>query len=472
MKYKAKNALLEVVGLLLFATLRADASTTVTLNGSACPVDAVITRDVCVIGGGASGTYAAIRLSDLGKSVVVVEQQDRLGGHTQTYTDPVTGGHIDYGVEDWHNLPVVLDFFARLNVSLVTQSNSVYGTSQYYDFSTGKSVPGYSAGDPTPGLTAYAAQLAANYSYLEEGFGGIPYPVPSDLLLPFGEFVIKYSLQSVVSLIFSVSQGLGNLLAQPTLYVFKSFGLGIIQGFEEGYLTTAANDNSLLYEHAYAELEPNVLLNSTILLVNRSSPNEANVLVSNPSGQTLLKCGKLVFAIPPKLNNLEGWDLSLSELSLFGQFTNSAYYTAIVRNSGLPSNITFVNVSPNTIYQIPKLPGIYEISPTGITGLLNVKFGSSQTLPDSEVQQQILSTIANLQVAGKTPGVPSLAVYSSHAPFELAVSPSAIAAGFYKELYALQGQRNTYYTGAAFHTQDSSLLWQFTEALLPSITDS
>ena len=58
----------------------------------------MIRRDVCVIGGGSAGTYTAVRLGDLGRSVVVVEAKDRLGGHTETYHDPVTGGTVDIGV--------------------------------------------------------------------------------------------------------------------------------------------------------------------------------------------------------------------------------------------------------------------------------------------------------------------------------------------------------------------------------------
>jgi len=52
------------------------------ISADSVAADAIITRDVVVIGGGATGTYAAIRLRDLGKSVVVVETNDRLGGHT------------------------------------------------------------------------------------------------------------------------------------------------------------------------------------------------------------------------------------------------------------------------------------------------------------------------------------------------------------------------------------------------------
>jgi heterodisulfide reductase subunit A-like polyferredoxin len=57
-----------------------------------------LTTDVCIIGGGSSGTYAAIRLHDLGKKVIVVEQQAHLGGHTNTYVDPSTNRAMDYGV--------------------------------------------------------------------------------------------------------------------------------------------------------------------------------------------------------------------------------------------------------------------------------------------------------------------------------------------------------------------------------------
>ena len=62
-----------------------------------------------------------------------------------------------------------------------------------------------------------------------------------------------------------------------------------------------------------------------------------------------------------------------------------------------------------------------------------------------------------------------LEIFRSHVPFELTVGTADIAAGFYRSLGALQGRNHTYYTGAAFHTHDSSLLWRFTEALLPRI---
>jgi ribulose 1,5-bisphosphate synthetase/thiazole synthase len=41
------------------------------------PADTIV-RDVVVLGGGASGSHAAVRLKDYGKTVVVIEQKDHL----------------------------------------------------------------------------------------------------------------------------------------------------------------------------------------------------------------------------------------------------------------------------------------------------------------------------------------------------------------------------------------------------------
>ena len=57
-----------------------------------------IERDVAIIGGGSAGTYAAIALKDRQKSVIVIEKENILGGHTDTYIDKNNGKHVNVGV--------------------------------------------------------------------------------------------------------------------------------------------------------------------------------------------------------------------------------------------------------------------------------------------------------------------------------------------------------------------------------------
>ncbi|AGZ38854.1 NAD(P)/FAD-dependent oxidoreductase [Actinoplanes friuliensis] len=431
--------------------------------------DSIITRDVAVIGGGATGTYAAIRLRDMGKSVAVIETADRLGGHTHTYTDPATGGKVDIGVIVWHELPIVRDWFARFDVPLEKASFDSPGmVSKYVDYRTGKEVTGYTPSDPSAALGAYAAQLA-QYPYLEAGFD-LPNPVPPDLLLPFGDFVKKYDLGAVVGTIFNFGQGLGDLLRQPTLYVFKNFGLDILRNLQVGFLTTARHNNSELYEKARAELGADALLRSRVVATDRDAAGYANILVQTPSGLKIIRAKKLVVTIPPKLDNLFGFDLDATEAGLFAQFGNSAYYTGLLRNTGIPDNMAVTNIGQGTAYNLPSLPGVYSISPSGIPGLHQVKYGSPYQLSETSVKADILAGVKRLRTAGTVDTrTPEFAVFSSHSPFELTVPTGAIKSGFYKKLGALQGRNRTFYTGAAFHTHDSSLLWQFTEALLPRI---
>jgi hypothetical protein len=429
----------------------------------------VITRDVAIIGGGSTGTYSAIRLRDLGKSVVVVEAGDRLGGHTHTYTDPGTSAKIDIGVVVWHDLDLVRNYFARFDVPLEKASFDSAGmVSKYVDYRTGLEVAGYGPGDPSPGLAAYGAQLA-RYPYLEQGFD-LPNPVPPDLLLPFGDFVKKYTIDSAVTTIFNFGQGLGDLLRQPTLYVMKNFGLDILRNLSVGFLTTARHNNSELYEKARTELGADALLGSQVVATQRDAAGYVTALVRTPAGARIIRARKLLVTIPPKVSNLKGFDLDRTERSLFGQFGNSAYYTGLLRGTGIPDNYSVNNTGADTPYHLPALPGVYSISPTGVPGLHSVKYGSPVQLSEARVKADILAAVKRLGTAGTmatTP--PEFAVFASHSPFELTVSASAVKAGFYRKLNALQGRNRTYYTGAAFHTHDSSLLWQFTEALLPRI---
>lgn len=226
------------------------------IDASAYSSSSIIKRDVCIIGGGSSGTYAAISLRDKGKTAVVVEAQSGLGGHTNTYTDPTTNATIDYGVIEYDNTPIVTSYFGRFNIPLTTVSNSAPTSSlqEYYvDFRTGKNVTDYVPTDPTAAFGAYAAQLA-KYPFLNTPGWDLPNPVPADLLIPFGDFVKKYKLDGAVFTINEYTQGFGDVLSIPTLYVLKYFGQSVLAGAQTGFLTTARHNNGELYEKARAEL--------------------------------------------------------------------------------------------------------------------------------------------------------------------------------------------------------------------------
>ena len=433
---------------------------------SAAAAAPVIRRDVCVVGGGSSGTYTAVRLRDLGRSVVVVESGGRLGGHCETFHDPVTGGTADIGVIVFHDLPLVRQYFARFDVPLVS-FGGFRETPIYVDYRTGKPVPGYSPPAPVA-LPAYLG-LLQQHPYLAAGFD-LPDPVPPELLMPFGDLVEQAGLESIVQLVFGFSQGIGDLLRQPVLYVMKLIGLGVVQNvLANSFLTTADQNNSALYEKATAFLGEDVLFHARVIRVQRGAGG-VRLTVRTPHGPRIIHCGKLVVTAPPVPATFAGFDLDQVERRVFARFRSGAYWTAVARLSGIPPELSVVNVGADTRYNLPPLPGIYSVTPTGIPDLWHVKYGSSVPLPEHQVRRNIVADIRRLAAAGTLPvTLDGLEIFRAHVPFELTVSTADIAAGFYRELTALQGRNRTYYNGAAFHTHDSSMLWQFTEALLPRI---
>ena len=228
-----------------------DATRAISFDHSSYPPESIIKRDIAIVGGGSSGTYTAIALNDRNKTVAVIEQDDYLGGHTNTYTDPASGKTVDYGVLEFDNTDTVKNYFARFDIPLLAVNSSYFitGLTQYYvDFRTGKQ--GHTPKDPSAAFAKYGEGLA-KYPYLAPPGINLPNPVPADLSIPFGEFVQKYNIGDAVFTINDYEQGPGPLLDIPSLYVIKNFGLEVLEGaLSKGFLITARENNSELYEKA------------------------------------------------------------------------------------------------------------------------------------------------------------------------------------------------------------------------------
>lgn len=442
-----------------------------------------ITKDIVIIGGGSSGTYAAIRLQQLGYSVAVIERQPALGGHVDTFRDPVTNETFDYGVISFDNITVVQDYFDYFDIPLApvsyASSNSFYASFQ----SDGKivqipsSVPWSNETASGIALLSYGS-LLDNYPYLVNGFD-LPDPVPEDLLISYGDFLDKYDLGALAYIAFEYIQGVGNILAQPTLYVMKYFAqvtVNAILGNGVQFLTTENHDNQALYDKALAKLGDNAFVSSNVTAIKRSN-NNVQVAVTTPSGPEIINAKKVLIAIQPTFQNLLGLglDLDTEEKDLFTQFNNSYYWDMVIRNSGIPDNVTLNNVDLSASLALPALPGLYTISWSGLPGLHEAYYGSPSYLSDDEVKADTIATLKKIAQANGYSDTDSVEFvgFNNHAPFELTVSVEAIQSGFYRKLNGIQGQRNTWWTGATWQAHDSSQIWNWTEyTLLPQIVAS
>lgn len=430
----------------------------------------VVERDVCIVGGGSAGVYTAVRLRDAGLSVAIVERQARLGGHAQTYVDPNSGVPINIGVVVFENVPLVTDYFARFGATLAPSSFGG-GQTAYVDYRTGQVVGDFAPSPPEAfigALLAYRQILATEYPYLDDGFT-LPDPVPVELTRPFSEFVANRGLAGLFPTAFQFGQGLGDMLGSPTLYVLKNFSAAVVDSILGTGFLIAPYGVAQLYDNIAATLGDDVIYDANVKDVDRRR-GKIRVDVDTPDGSVTVVCRKLVIACPPNLRNMSFLDLDHYEKSIFDKFRANHYSTAVAELAGLPPDLSIQNVGADTQYNLPVLPGIYGINPTGAPGLWNVKVGSASPLNDRQARQLMRTSIERIRAAGTYPvEFKGLRTFANHSPFTLGVDEHDIARGFYDKLNALQGRNNTFYTSATFQTHDSSLIWRFTESLLPRI---
>ncbi|OOF96853.1 hypothetical protein ASPCADRAFT_515049 [Aspergillus carbonarius ITEM 5010] len=428
----------------------------------------VIRRDVCIIGGGSSGTYAALSLRQLNLTVVVVERNGRLGGHTNTYIDPTTGTPVDFGVNLFEDSPETVDFFTQLNVPTVKAIPSG-GQIVRIDFETGEPVEPY-PGNVTEALRRYA-EILQQYPYLAAGWN-LPDEVPEDLVMPFGQFVETYDLGAAVELISIYSQGVRYWLDYPTVYMMKFVSLAMLGAIETGFLFTARHNNGEVYEAALEELEGDVMLHSVVMNASRSDDETHWLTVQSWDGEiTVIEADATILAVPPTGPVLEGLDVDESESRLFDQFIYGHYYAGLVRVEGYPEGLQIINRGADTPYALPSLPCTFLINPTAVPDILMVSYGSEDPMTEAEVQAAIVEDLFRLSDAGYDLGDPEFVAFADHSPFEMSVSSEAIEAGFYQDLNELQGYRNTYYVGATWEYPGSSAIWRGVDQLLPSIME-
>lgn len=431
-----------------------------------------IRRDVCILGGGAAGIFSALKLRDRGFSVAVVERTERIGGHCETFRDPNTGVVIDIGVRIFPNQPLVVNTFRRYGLSLEPAPSGGEQAPLQVDFTTGQPViPVTStAAEFGQALVKYIGILTNEYPFITTNGINLPDPVPAEILLPFRDFLEKRGLLPGLARLFDFLQGFGPQLDITTLYALKNIDLNVSSGILKGFLR-AQGGADLFYKGAENELGNDIFKNANVLSVSRPRKGPVQVFIDTPSGRQLILCDRLIVTFPPILQNMQRLDLSKREFDIFRRFSPNFYWTSVAEISGLPPFQRFGNRSASLPFNLPQLPGLYGVAPSSAPNIYNLIYGSGTFVSNRAVQRQIKRDVEQLSlVTGSSVTFNRFLLFKAHNPFALYVSPQDIQDGFYTRLNALQGQRNTFYLGAAFQTHSTLAVWSQAEELINTFT--
>ncbi|CEJ54428.1 hypothetical protein PMG11_00741 [Penicillium brasilianum] len=460
--------------------------TLVTANGHSN----ILHRDVVVIGGGASGAYAAVRLrDDLNKSIALIEKQDILGGMVDTYVDKKTGATFDYGVQSFLNVSKAKDFFDRFNISVGSNSSSPTLITEYIDFNTGAEV----AFQP-PSLTAQITAIAKFLdvitpweSMLQPGYWNFPEPddIPEDLLIPFGEFLTKYGLEDGAPIIYATTGlGLGDMSEVVTMFALQGFGWDMARGMtgQIGLFTPTSGGNQALYNAIAKNLGDDVLYSSTVISSHRTNSSVQLTVQDHKTGKsTQIVARRLLVAIEPTDDNVAPLDLSPFERDTLAKFTYSNEYTGLVDNSVFNTSYYYFNLpssaAPNHTLVFQEEPMVASFQYTGLEHLFRVMIIGNTTTTSREAKSLAQTSFDTLLNTGRLTGTElqtqelNWAAFSTHGPMHARVSVDEVKSGFFQDLYKLQGARSTWWTGGAFSVNFQTKLWEFDEGLIPKIVE-
>ncbi|KAJ5933643.1 hypothetical protein N7454_005972 [Penicillium verhagenii] len=445
----------------------------------------VIERDVVVIGGGASGAYAAVRLrDDFGKSIALIEKRDILGGMVNTYTDEKTDAIYDYGVNSFLNVSTSMQFFSRFNISVTTNSTSSTATTEYIDFNTGKLL-NFTAPAILTQVDAIAKFLEVIdpwESMLRPGYWNFPEPndIPADLLIPFGEFLTKYDAEDAAPLIYaSTGLGLGNMSEATTLFALQAFGWEMARAIlgEMALYKPVSGGNQALYNAIEKDLGDDVLYSSTVVSSRRTDSGVHLTVRNHLTGElTNIAARRLLVAIEPSERNMEPLDLSPSEWNTLSKFDFSNEFCGLVDNAVFNTSLLYSNLpssaAPDNVLVFQEEPMVQSFEYSGLDHLFRVMIIGNKTTTTAEAKVLAQDSFNQLLESGILPGSVqsqelSWAAFAAHGPMHARVSVEEVKIGFFQDLYKLQGARSTWWTGGAFSINFQTNLWEFDEGLFP-----
>ncbi|KAK7408317.1 hypothetical protein QQX98_009519 [Neonectria punicea] len=402
---------------------------------------------------------------------------DTDGGHTQAWYDPVTGEAFDYGVEAFTNITASTEFFARFNVAVRTPNFSQSQT-LYADFEDGKTVnytpPG--SEEATAAMGRYREQWRKYGSLMLPTSSGFPAgdDIPEDLLLTWDEFARKFDLEAASPMIWNTV--VVDLKTALMIDVWKAY-YPTLTGFQP-----ASGDNSEIFQKAAQLLGNDVLYESEVVWARRSNGGVRLRVKSKDGNTTEINAKRLLVSIGPETLKPGVFDLDDEELAVFSSTTGSRYYTGIVSHPSLPAQ-EVANVVPEAMAAnylaypaVPFLAG-FKYKGNSSTGPVyrSLVVAPSDMNPE-DAKSIVRSSLQNLMDTGTLPAGDAnqldFKAFAYHGIMYRRWSVDQLRGGIVSRANALQGLRSTWYTGAYWMNNNAAMLWNTTDAILPTMLET
>lgn len=402
------------------------------------------------------------------------------GGHTNTWHDPVTKTPYDYGVQVFTNLTASRDFFERFNIPVgppqFSQSQTLYA-----DFATGKAIDYTPPSDAevADALTRWREQWLKYQDLLLPTSSNFPTgdDIPEDLLLTWNEFARKYDVEAVSPSIFNIV--VVDLEAALMIDIWKAYAGPTRATVPD--LQPISGDNSEVYDKAAQLLGTDVLYESQVISTKRSNDG-VQLLVKGKDGNTTeINAKRLLITVGPETLNQTVFDLDDEEVDIFSSTFGNRCYTGVVSHPSLPEKVV-QNTAPGAVaadyLDFPSVPALSSFNYLGNSSTGPI-YRTVLIVPrDMEFEQAkslVRSSLQNLIDAGTIPAGDveqvDFKAFEDHGALYRQWTADQLRGGIVSRANRLQGLRSTWYTGAFWMNNDSGMLWNITNSIIPRVLE-
>ena len=418
-------------------------------------------KDVCVVGGGASGIYAAYLLEQKGYDVVVFEKEDVVGGKTVPPIDSTTGNTLNRHLFIPTGMPTVKVLKEQFGILDFPKRQGLYFTL------AGQIVPAL----PPPAealntaiviwitlLTTTSVGVDANSVVHETD-------LVSDLYQSSSSWLVANGMAALIPAfyLFLTNFGYDFLNELPALYIVTALGIDLF--------VNALNTNwaDLPYEKLLQTISADlndVRLNSTVKKIKVKGKFRQVIIEGGPT----TRCDNVIAAFPQSSEAMyifKGLDSTTT--ALFDQVKIVYYYEVILSN--LPEYVwpvsNTVRFSAGLLYDPsnndPSTPNVYLRDTS--TGDATVLFNSADIKREPEELFMLIQSHLSLLYPGYIHPLEDMSLFKEH-HYLPHVSTSALEEGFYQDLAAVQGKQGVFYTGGLLDFELVEKCFASTEAII------
>jgi hypothetical protein len=399
------------------------------------------TIDVCVVGGGPAGVYAAYLLEGKGYNVTLFEKDSVVGGKTVPRKNPDGTENVRhiYIAPAMKTIQRIIDYLGYSDAGVPLPLRNIYTA-------LGQIIP---AGEASPSVES----LLALNEFVNLTAPGTPiYPfavadtnenLPPELTVPFGEWLTANNISEVTPLLYNIITNYGYDFIErlPAIYilhylVFGTFPTAPWRVFPfHTVIQELANDLN------------DVRTNSEITSIKVKKDTYSKIVVDGE--KDTVKCEKTIIAFPQTKDAMDIVKGLSKTAKIFDMVKYVRYYELAIENEELAPGV----IAGSTSYVQAPQPGTVNDEPSIYlryldSGVVTVLFNSGYvTRSEAEVIDRVKDHIAKLWHIDVP--VEDIDFFKEHTYFPHVSSEDVEA--FYDGSAEIQGQSNIFFTGALFN---------------------